>query len=87
MYGRSDGNREISGLANRFSGGVPGGKPSRLTHDTRKGLKALGTLSTYTSNAGLVLGQLGAPEKPMKSMPSRSSSATLPKPISFKERW
>ena len=39
------------------------GKTSRRTHDTRKGLKALHTLSAYASNARLVLGQLSVPEK------------------------
>jgi predicted transposase YbfD/YdcC len=39
------------------------GKTSRRTHDTRKGLKALHTLSAYANNARLVLGQLGVPEK------------------------
>jgi len=39
------------------------GKTSRRTHDTRKGLKALHTLSAYASNARLVLAQLSVPEK------------------------
>ena len=40
------------------------GKTSRRTHDDeRKGLKALHTLGAYASNARLVLGQLGGPEK------------------------
>jgi predicted transposase YbfD/YdcC len=39
------------------------GKTSRRTHDKRKGLKALHTLSAYATNARLVLGQLGVPEK------------------------
>ena len=39
------------------------GKTSRRTHDKRKGLKALHTLSAYASNARLVLGQLSVPEK------------------------
>jgi len=39
------------------------GKTSRRTHDKRKELKALHTLSAYASNARLVLGQLSVPEK------------------------
>jgi predicted transposase YbfD/YdcC len=39
------------------------GKTSRRTHDRRKGLKALHTLSAYASHARLVLAQLGVPEK------------------------
>ena len=39
------------------------GKTSRRTHDKRKGLKALHTLSAYASNARLVLGQISVPEK------------------------
>src|SRR5215475_6690603 len=39
------------------------GKTSRRTNDTRKGLKALHTLSAYASNARLTLGQLSVPEK------------------------
>ena len=39
------------------------GKTSRRTHDKRKGLKALHTLSAYASNARLVLSQLSVPEK------------------------
>lgn len=39
------------------------GKTSRRTHDKRKGLKALHTLSAYSTNAKLVLGQLSVPEK------------------------
>jgi len=39
------------------------GKTSRRTHDKRKGLNALHTLSAYASNARLVLGQLSVPEK------------------------
>lgn len=39
------------------------GKTSRRTHDRRKGLKALHTLSAYASNARLVLGQISVPEK------------------------
>jgi predicted transposase YbfD/YdcC len=39
------------------------GKTSRRTHDKRKGLKALHTLSAYATNARLVLGQLSVPEK------------------------
>jgi predicted transposase YbfD/YdcC len=39
------------------------GKTSRRSHDKRKGLKALHTLSAYASNARLVLTQLGVPEK------------------------
>jgi len=39
------------------------GKTSRRTHDKRKGVKALHTLSAYATNARLVLGQLGVAEK------------------------
>lgn len=39
------------------------GKTSRRTHDTRKGLKALHTLSAYATAARLTLAQLGVPEK------------------------
>jgi predicted transposase YbfD/YdcC len=39
------------------------GKTSRRTHDKRKGLKALHTLSAYATNARLVLTQLSVPEK------------------------
>jgi predicted transposase YbfD/YdcC len=39
------------------------GKTSRRTHDHRKGLKALHTLSAYATNARLVLTQLSVPEK------------------------
>src|SRR5208282_243527 len=39
------------------------GKTSRRTHDKRKGLKALHTLSAYATNARLVLAQLSVPEK------------------------
>jgi predicted transposase YbfD/YdcC len=39
------------------------GKTSRRTHDKRKGLKALHTLSAYATNARLVLRQLSVPEK------------------------
>ena len=39
------------------------GKTARRTHDHRKGLKALHTLSAYASNARLVLAQLSVPEK------------------------
>jgi predicted transposase YbfD/YdcC len=39
------------------------GKTSRRTHDKRKGLKALHTLSAYATNARLTLAQLGVPEK------------------------
>ena len=39
------------------------GKTSRRTHDKRKGIKALHTLSAYATNARLVLGQLSVPEK------------------------
>ncbi len=39
------------------------GKTSRRSHDKRKGLKALHTLSAYASNARLVLTQLSVPEK------------------------
>ena len=39
------------------------GKTARRTHDHRKGLKALHTLSAYASNAKLVLAQLSVPEK------------------------
>jgi predicted transposase YbfD/YdcC len=39
------------------------GKTARRTHDRRKGLKALHTLSAYATSARLVLGQLSVPEK------------------------
>lgn len=39
------------------------GKTSRRTHDSRKDLKALHTLSAYASNARLTLAQLSVPEK------------------------
>jgi predicted transposase YbfD/YdcC len=39
------------------------GKTARRTHDQRKGLKALHTLSAYATNARLVLAQLSVPEK------------------------
>jgi predicted transposase YbfD/YdcC len=39
------------------------GKTSRATHDKRKGLKALHTLSAYATNAHLTLAQLSVPEK------------------------
>jgi predicted transposase YbfD/YdcC len=39
------------------------GKTSRRTHDQRKGLKALHTLSAYATNARLSLAQLSVPEK------------------------
>jgi predicted transposase YbfD/YdcC len=39
------------------------GKTARRTHDRRKGLKALHTLSAYATCARLTLGQLSVPEK------------------------
>jgi predicted transposase YbfD/YdcC len=39
------------------------GKTSRRTHDKRKGLKALHTLSAYATNARLTLAQISVPEK------------------------
>jgi predicted transposase YbfD/YdcC len=39
------------------------GKTSRRTHDRRKGLAALHTLSAYANNAQLCLAQLSVPEK------------------------
>ena len=39
------------------------GKTSRRTHDRRKGLKALHTLSAYATNARLALAQISVPEK------------------------
>ena len=39
------------------------GKTSRRTHDKRKGLKALHTLSAYATNAHLSLAQISVPEK------------------------
>src|SRR5947207_8965284 len=39
------------------------GKTSRRTHDKRKGLKALHTLSAYATTARLTLAQLSVPEK------------------------
>jgi Transposase DDE domain len=37
--------------------------PPITTHDKRKGIKALHTLSAYATNARLVLAQLSVPEK------------------------
>ena len=39
------------------------GKTSRRTHDQRKGLEALHTLSAYATNARLTLAQFSVPEK------------------------
>lgn len=39
------------------------GKTARRTHDRRKGLKALHTLSAYATTARLTLAQIGVPEK------------------------
>src|SRR5438128_574677 len=39
------------------------GKTARRTHDKRKGLKALHTLSAYATSARLTLAQLSVPEK------------------------
>src|SRR6202163_3668935 len=39
------------------------GKTSRRTHDQRKGLKSLHTLSAYATHARLILAQLSVPEK------------------------
>ncbi|MGH7185451.1 MAG: ISAs1 family transposase, partial [Pseudomonadota bacterium] len=39
------------------------GKTARRTHDHRKGLKALHTLSAYATTARLILAQLSVPEK------------------------
>lgn len=39
------------------------GKTARRTHDKRRGLKALHTLSAYATNARLTLAQLSVPEK------------------------
>ena len=39
------------------------GKTARRTHDRRKGLKALHTLSAYATTARLTLAQLSVPEK------------------------
>lgn len=39
------------------------GKTARRTHDRRKGLKALHTLSAYATTARLILAQLSVPEK------------------------
>src|SRR5437764_3465417 len=39
------------------------GKTARRTHDRRRGLKALHTLSAYATNARLTLAQLSVPEK------------------------
>jgi predicted transposase YbfD/YdcC len=39
------------------------GKTSRRTHDHKKGLKALHTLSAYATSARLTLAQLGVPQK------------------------
>jgi predicted transposase YbfD/YdcC len=38
-------------------------RTSRRTHDKRKGIEALHTLSAYATNARLVLGQLSVPKK------------------------
>jgi predicted transposase YbfD/YdcC len=40
-----------------------GGKTARRTHDRRKGLKALHTLSAYATTARLTLAQLSVPDK------------------------
>ena len=42
------------------------GKTARRTHDRRKGLKALHTLSAYATNARLTLAHLSVPEKTNK---------------------
>jgi predicted transposase YbfD/YdcC len=48
---------------NRHEFIVIDGKTSRRTHDQRKGLKALHTLSAYATHARLTLAQLSVPEK------------------------
>jgi hypothetical protein len=64
------------------------GKTSRRTHDKRKGVKALHTLSAYATNARLTLAQLSVPEKTneMKSPPFPSCSTNSPRLASSKAR-
>src|SRR5882757_2432503 len=63
------------------------GKTSRRTHDHRKGLKALHTLSAYATTARLTLAQLGVPEKTNEIPLFPSFSTTSPKPASSKVPW
>src|SRR4051812_48978032 len=48
------------------------GKTARRTHDRRRGLKALHTLSAYATNARLTLAQLSVPEKTNEITASRT---------------
>ncbi|RAZ91751.1 hypothetical protein DPM33_04465 [Mesorhizobium hawassense] len=61
-----------------------GGKTPRRTHDRRKGLKALHTLSAYSTNARLSLTQLSVQDKANEITPSPSCSITSPRPDSSK---
>ena len=66
------------------------GKTARRSHDRRKGLKALHTLSAYATTARLTLAQLSVPEKTNEITaipPSRICSITSPRPTSWKGRW
>jgi hypothetical protein len=60
------------------------GKTARRTHDYRKGLKALHTLSAYATTARLTLAQTCVPEKPTKSPPFPIFSMNSAKPASSK---
>jgi hypothetical protein len=62
------------------------GKTSRRTHDKRKELKALHTLSAYATNARLVLAQLSVPEKTNETTAIPNSSIIWPQPVSSRER-
>jgi hypothetical protein len=63
------------------------GKTARRTHDKRKGLKALHTLSAYATNARLTLAQLSVPKRPTRSPPSRICSISSRRPNSSTARW
>ncbi len=63
------------------------GKTARRTHDQRKGLKALHTLSAYATNARLALAQLSVPEKTNEITAIPDFSMNSPKPSSSKARW
>jgi len=54
---------ELDGRAVARASRAIDGKTARRTHDKRKGLKALHTLSAYATNARLTLAQLSVPEK------------------------
>ena len=58
------------------------GKTARRTHDRRKGLKALHTLSAYATNARLTLAQLSVPEKTNEITAIPDLSTNLPRPSS-----